>query len=60
MHNTSPSCSKVNAADKYLLEINLMGDFLVSSMSSLQTEGYLRPFEMSLTGFFFGKKANGF
>ena len=62
MHNTSPSCSKVKviSADKYLFETNLMGHFLVSSISSLQTEGYLRPFEISLTGGFFGKKANGF
>ena len=50
MHNTSPSCSKVISTDKYLVETNLLGDFIVSSVSSIQTEEYLGPFEISLTG----------
>ena len=60
MHNTSPSCSKVISTDKYLFETNLMRDFLVSSVSSLQTEGYLGPFEISLTGLLLEKKLTVF
>ena len=55
MHDTSPSCSKVISADKYSFETNLMGDFLDSFISSQQTEGYLGPFEISLTGLFLEK-----
>ena len=39
MHITSPSYSKVISVDKCLLETNLVGEFLVSLISSLQTEG---------------------
>ena len=53
MHNTSPSYSKVISVDKYLFETkNLMGDFLVSLIGSLQTEGYLGPIQISLAGLF--------
>ena len=41
MHNARASCSIVVSVDKYLFETNLMGDFLVSSRSPLQTKGYL-------------------
>ena len=49
MHNARPSCNKVISLDKNLFETNLMGDFLVSSLSSLQTKGYLGPFQISMT-----------
>ena len=53
MHNTSSSYSKVISVDKYLFETkNLMGDFLVSLVSSLQTEGYLGPIQIALAGLF--------
>ena len=49
MHNARPSCYKVISVDKKLFDKNLMGDFLVSSISSLQTKGYLGPFQRSMT-----------
>ena len=58
MHITSPSYSKVISVDKYLFETNLVGEFLISLISSLQTL-YLGPIQIFLTGFFW-KKANGF
>ena len=51
----SPSCSKIICVDKYLLERNLMGGFLVKSTSSYQTDGYLGPFGISTTGIFWEK-----
>ena len=55
MYNASPSCSKVISVDKYLFERHLIGDFLVRSISSLQTEGYLAPFQISMTELFWEK-----
>ena len=49
MHNARPSCIKVVSADKHLFEINLMKDFAVSSVSSLQTKGHLGPYQISMT-----------
>ena len=52
MHNASPSCSKVISVDKYLFDTNLMRDFLVRSITSLQTEGYLGRFQISMMELF--------
>ena len=41
MHFASPPSSKILSVDKNLFETNLMGAFLVKSISSHQTEGYL-------------------
>ena len=55
MHDARPSCSKVISADKCLFEINLMKDFVFSSVSSLQTKGYLGPYQISVTESFWEK-----
>ena len=52
MHFGSPSSSKILSVDKNLFETNLMGAFLVKSISSHQAEGYLGPFRISTTGLF--------
>ena len=44
-----------HVVDKCLFEINLMKDFVVSSVSSLQTKGYLGPYQMSVTESFLEK-----
>ena len=55
MDNSRPSCSKVISVDKYFFEINLIGDFSVSSIRSLQTKGFLGPFQVSMTKTFWEK-----
>ena len=44
-----------HVVDKCLFEINLMKAFVVSSVSSLQTKGYLGPYQMSVTESFLEK-----
>ena len=55
MHNARTSCSEVISVDKYLFETNLMGDFLVSLISSLKAKRYLEPFQISMTEPFWEK-----